>query len=357
MRKPRKWVDGVWEMTKKMEEEQTQSVNPSEGDGDKNGKPDVGKKKKANAQPVDMLPFLQREEKRPIRPRNPPIPVTPEVILPIDPFVTPEFPRFSRLTHWMDLRGIYRVPFYINGKEIEKEFFQKMDDAENNLNKEHINVAFEMLNCKRVEQGAWFRNNNLPPACFVPVKFLEVVGYAYESVRKPHKKKKKLLEGCVGELVKGLIHPKKVWLEDVDVIYGVIEDKLSCHYIGVEIQLMDNTITLFHCGLPKANIKRALNQIQELAVLISAIKMELLGEEVNFEDISPFEVKFAEGLPKTKFPYNCGIFVVKMLECRSLGLKSMANINDETAMDLRSKLCCEIFDQFMDKDFQEGQRK
>ncbi|WZZ16762.1 hypothetical protein YC2023_109851 [Brassica napus] len=359
MRKPRKWVDGVWEMTKKMEEEQTQSVNPSEGDGDKKGKAKAvacKKKKKANAQPVDLLPFLQRKEKRPIRPRNPPIPVTPEVILPIDPFMTPEFPWFSRLAHWMDLRGNIR-PFYINGKEIEKEFFQKMDDAENNLNKEHINVAFEMLNCKRVEQGAWFRNNNLPAACFVPVKFLEVVGYAYESVRKPHKKKQTLLEGCVGELVKGLIHPKKVWLEDVDVIYGVIEDKLSYHYIGVEIQLMDNTITLFHCGLPKANIKRALNQIQELAVLISAIKMELLGEEVNFEDISPFEVKFAEGLPKTKFPYNCGIFVVKMLECRSLGLKSMANINDETAMDLRSKLCCEIFDQCMDKDFQEGQRK
>ncbi|CAN7022033.1 unnamed protein product [Brassica rapa subsp. trilocularis] len=194
MRKPRKWVDGVWEMTKKMEEEQTQSVNQSEGDGDKKGKAKAVACKKneaaANAQPVNLLPFLQREKKRPIRPRNPPIPVTPEVILPIDPFVTPEFPRFSRLTHWMDLRGIYRVPFYINGKEIEKEFFQKMDDAENNLNKEHINVAFEMLNCKRVEQGAWFRNNNLPPACFVPVKFLEEVGYAYESVRKPHKKKK-----------------------------------------------------------------------------------------------------------------------------------------------------------------------
>ncbi|CAN7093237.1 unnamed protein product [Brassica rapa subsp. narinosa] len=360
MRKPRKWVDGVWKMTEKIEEEQTQSVNPSEGDGDKKGKAKAiacKKKKKANAHPVDLLPFLQREEKRPIRPRNPPMPVTPEIILPIEPFVTPEFPRFSRLAHWMDLRGIYRVPFYINGREIEKEFFQKMDDAENNLNKEHINVAFEMLNCKRVEQGAWFRNNNLPAACFVPVRFLEVVGYAYESVRKPHKKKQTLLEGCVGEVVKGLIHPKKVWLEDVDVIYVVIEDKLSYHYIGVEIQLMDNTITLFHCGLPKANIKRALNQIQELAVLISAIKMELLAEEVNFEDINSFQVKFAEGLPKTKFPYNCGIFVVKMLECRSLGLKSMANINDETAMDLRSKLCCEIFDQFMDKDFEEDQRK
>ncbi|CAN7132018.1 unnamed protein product [Brassica rapa subsp. narinosa] len=129
MRKPIKWVDGVWEMTKKMEEEQTQSVNPSEGDGDKKGKAKAVACKKneaaANAQPVDLLPFLQREEKRPIRPRNPPIPVTPEVILPIDPFVTPEFPRFSRLTHWMDLRGIYRVPFYINGKEIKKSSFKK----------------------------------------------------------------------------------------------------------------------------------------------------------------------------------------------------------------------------------------
>ncbi|KAL0750142.1 hypothetical protein Bca101_032145 [Brassica carinata] len=254
MRKPRKWVDGVWKMTEKIEEEQTQSVNPSEGDGDKKGKAKAvacKKKKKANAQPVDLLPFLQREQKRPIRPRNPPMPVTPEVILPIDHFVTPEFPRFSRLAHWMDLWGIYRVPFYINGREIEKEFFQKMDDAEKNLNKEVLGSATTIF-----QQHALYQSDS------------------------------------------------KKWL-----------------------------------------------------VLISAIKMELLGEEVNFEDISPFQVKFAVGLPKTKFSYNCGIFVVKMLECRSLGLKSMANINDETAMDLRSKLCCEIFDQFIDKDFQEGQRK
>nr|VDC88842.1 unnamed protein product [Brassica rapa] len=208
IRKPRKWVDGVWEMTKKKEEEQTQSVNPSEGDGDKKGKGKAVACKKheaaANAQPVDLLPFLQREEKRPIRPRNPPIPVTPEVILPIDPFVTPEFPRFSRLAHWMDLRGIYIVnfinyrPFYINGKEIEKEFFQKNGRCrKKNLNKEHINVAFEMLNCKRVEQGAWFRNNNLPAACFVPVDFLEVVGYAFMNLSGSHirKKKKKVIGG------------------------------------------------------------------------------------------------------------------------------------------------------------------
>ncbi|CAF1919917.1 unnamed protein product [Brassica napus] len=95
-------------------------------------------------------------------------------------------------------------------EKLKRVLSKKWTMQKKNLNKEHINVAFEMLNCKRVEQGAWFRNNNLPAACFVPVRFLEVVGYAYESVRKPHKKKQTLLEGCVGELVKGLIHPKKV---------------------------------------------------------------------------------------------------------------------------------------------------
>lgn len=91
--------------------------------------------------------------------------------------------------------------------------------------------------------------------------------------------------------------------------------------------------------------------------MIAAIKLELLGEKINYEDIVPFQVKKGENLPKTQFPFNCGLFVVKMLECKSLGLNDMSNINDDTAMDLRSKLCCEIFDQFMDKDFQEGHRK
>ncbi|KAF3575755.1 hypothetical protein DY000_02029713 [Brassica cretica] len=190
----------------------------------KNGKPVVGMKRKATAQPVDRLAFLQREEKRPIVPRNPPMSVTPEVILPIEPFVTPEFPLVSRLGYWMQLCGIHYVK---------------------NLKEKHVDAAFAMLNQKRIEQSSWFSEQ----------------------------------------------------------------------------------------------------------VLIPAIKLEMMNEEINFNDIVPFQVKKAEGLPKTKLPFNCGLFVVKMLECRSLGLKKMSSINDDTAMDLRSKLCCEMFDQFMDKDF------
>ncbi|CAN6910202.1 unnamed protein product [Brassica oleracea] len=94
-----------------------------------------------------------------------------------------------------------------------------------------------------------------------------------------------------------------------------------------------------------------------VVVLISALLSEHIGEEINFKKIVPFQVEEAEGLPKTKFRFKCGLFVVKMLECMSLRLKYMSNINDDTAMDLKSKLCCEIFDQFMDKDFQEVYRK
>ncbi|CAF1999329.1 unnamed protein product [Brassica napus] len=94
-----------------------------------------------------------------------------------------------------------------------------------------------------------------------------------------------------------------------------------------------------------------------LTVLIPALLSEHIGEEINFKKIVPFQVEEAEGLLKTKFHFKCGLFVVKMLECRSWRLKDMSNINDDTAMDLKSKLYCEIFDQFMDKDFQEVYRK
>ncbi|KAL0713219.1 hypothetical protein Bca4012_020197 [Brassica carinata] len=324
LRIPKEWVDGVWKMAKEMEVQQAQSVKPSQEDRAKKGKavvgkkrrtagpPEdgvgkmakegkavVGKKRKATSPPVDNLAFLQREEKRPVGPRNHPIPVTPEVIHPIDPFVTPEFPRFSRLGYWMGLRGIHCSSISMEEKK-RKISFEYIDDAENNFKE----------------------------------------------------------EGDVGEVVRGLKTPRKIWLEDVDVVYGVVHESKSNHFIGVEIHLMDNTITLFHCGLHQKGI-RAENTplIQKLAVLIPAIKLELMGEEINYKAIVPFQVKKAEGLPKTRFPFNCGIFVVKILECKSLGLKNMSNINDDNAMDLRSKLCYEIFDQFMDKDFQEGCRK
>ncbi|KAL0721969.1 hypothetical protein Bca4012_036568 [Brassica carinata] len=370
LRIPKTWINGDWKTTKEIEKQQAKSVKPStqsvkpstqsvktstqsEKSSQAKGKTIVGKKRKATGPPVDYLPFLQPEEKRPIGPRNPPMPVTPEVILPIDPFVTPEFPRFSRLQKWMDLRGIYRVPLNINGRRIEKEFFEYIDNNENNLREEHIDAAFSMLNLKRIDQSTWFHEKSLPKACFVPVHFLEMVGYTFESLKTTPKKGIQILKGYVNDIVRGLETPNKIWMEDVDVVYGVVHERLKGHYIGVEIHLLDNTITLFHCGLHKRGTRiENIPLVKKLAVLNPAIKLEIMNEEVNFKDIVPFQVKKAEKLPKTRFPFNCGIFVLKMLECKSLGLKKMLDINDDTTIDLRSKLCCDIFNHFMASDFE-----
>ncbi|KAG2248139.1 hypothetical protein Bca52824_087767 [Brassica carinata] len=212
--------------------------------------------------------------------------------------------------------GVWKMekrPLYINGNKIEKDLFEYLDNAENNLKEKHVDAAFAMLNQKRIEQSSWFSEQ--------------------------------------GEVVRGLIRPNKMWMQDVDIVYGVVHERLVDHFIGVEIHLIENTITIFQCGVHKVKENPL---IQKLAVLIPAIKLEMMNEEINFNDIIPFQVKKAEGLPKKKLPFNCGLFVVKMLECRSLGLKKMSSINDDTAMDLRSKLCCEMFDLFMDKDFQKG---
>ncbi|CAF1986977.1 unnamed protein product, partial [Brassica napus] len=321
LRIPKEWVDGVWKMEKEIEVQQTQSVKPRQDDHAKNGKPVVGMKRKATAHPVDYAkkgkPVVGMKRKATALPYK---------------------------------------PLYINGNKIEKDFFEYLDNAENSLKENHVDATFAMLNQKRIEQSSWFSEQGIPKACFVPVQFLETVGYCYENLQKPDKKVINILKGWVGEVVRGLIRPNKIWMQDVDIVYGVVHERLVDHFIGVEIHLMENTITIFHCGVHKVKENPLIQKLAD-KLLIPAIKLEMMNEEINFNDIVPFQVKKAEGLPKTKLPFNCGLFVVKMLECRSLGLKKMSSINDDTAMDLRSKLCCEMFDQFMDKDFQEGCRR
>ena len=108
-----------------------------------------------------------------------------------------------------------------------------------------------MLNQKRIEQSSWFSEQGIPKACFVPVQFFETVGYSYENLQKPDKKGINILKGWVGEVVRGLIRPNKMWMQDVDIVYGVVHERLVDHFIGVEIHLMENTITIFQCGVHK----------------------------------------------------------------------------------------------------------
>lgn len=60
-----------------------------------------------------------------------------------------------------------------------------------------------------------------------------------------------------------------------------------------------------------------------------------------------------EGLSKTHVSVNCGLFIINMIECHSSVMKDMSKIDDEYAVDIRSKLAYEIFKQFRDKEFME----
>ncbi|WZZ26702.1 hypothetical protein YC2023_010103 [Brassica napus] len=86
-----------------------------------------------------------------------------------------------------------------------------------------------------------------------------------------------------------------------------------------------------------------------MTVLISDLLVESSGDEVDKVKMIPFEVEQAQGLPKTKHPFNCGIFLVKILECQSLKIGDMTKINDDNALELRRTLSCEIFNQFVSK--------
>ncbi|KAF3503426.1 hypothetical protein F2Q69_00041346 [Brassica cretica] len=240
LRIPKEWVDGVWKMEKEGKSVVGMKRKATAQPVDHAKKPVVGLKRKATAQPVDRLAFLQREEKR--------------------------------LGYWMQLCGIHY----------------------------HVDAAFAMLNQKRIEQFSWFSEQGIPKACFVPVQFLETVGYSYENLQKLDRKGINILKGWVGEVVRGLIHPNKMWMQDVDIVYGVVHERLVDHFIGG-----GDTSDGEH------NHNLSLWRSQGL---IPAINLEMMNEEINFNDIIPFQVKKAEGLPKTKLPFNCGLFVVKTLE-------------------------------------------
>ncbi|CDY54122.1 BnaC02g45470D [Brassica napus] len=217
-------------MEKEIEVQQTQSVKPRQDDHAKKGKQsNCSSSRSCKKGEAYRLAFLQREEKRPI--------------------------------YW---------PLYINGNKIEKNFFEYLDYAEKNLKEKHVDAAFAMQNQKRIEQSSWFSEQGIPKACFVPVQFLETVKYCYETLQKPNKKGINILQGWVGEVVRGLIRSNKMWMQDVDIVYGVVHERLVDHFIGVEIHLMENTITIFHYGVHKVKENPL---IQKLAVLCSCFSM------------------------------------------------------------------------------------
>ncbi|WZZ80056.1 hypothetical protein YC2023_100628 [Brassica napus] len=349
----REWKDGVWKMA---------------------DKPDKKRKAAASSQNSGMYNvFLRRSERVPKRSRdtktpfksdrNPALTVIPEIIPAVDPFSTPTEHKLSRLQNWMTLKpGMHETfsnsfeslidcrSLSINDNKIRKSFFQSMENAKKDLKKEHIDGAFAMLNCRRNENAAWFHNYKIPKACLLPMEFLHCLLSHDLAYKREKVKGKKIFNDLFKDIVRGKVYPEKTWGEDVDVVYGITLGKKSNVWIGMKIHLKKKRITVYNCFQKESN-SIDIPQVKKLAVLISDLLVESSGDEVDKVKMIPFEVEQAQGLPKTKHPFNCGIFLVKILECQSLKIGDMTKINDDNALELRRTLSCEIFNQFVDESF------
>ncbi|KAL0702617.1 hypothetical protein Bca4012_058739 [Brassica carinata] len=315
----REWIDGVWKIADEMQTgyfkgPETQSQDLSQQDHVIEQKPNKKRKAAGSSQELGkdtVVPLLRRSERVPKRSRdtktpfkserNPALTVKREIISAVDPFSTPTDHKFQRLQNLLTSTG------GVHG---------------------HIDGAFAMLNCRRNENAAWFHNNKIPKAYFLPTTFFPTLGYYIDLIETRPAEGKKIFADGQTELVRGEIYPKKKWGED---IWKTLDWNSR--------RLEKRTITLFHCGLPTEDKNNDISQIEELAVLIPALMMEAFGEEVNKKEVVPYKIEKVEGIPKTLSRFNCALFVLKMLECHSLKIEDMSKINDDNAMEPLKVTC------------------
>ena len=94
-----------------------------------------------------------------------------------------------------------------------------------------------MLNCRIVDNPAWFHNYKIPKACFLPMTFLSTLGYYVDLIEKHKAEGKKIFADGQRELVRGEVYPHKKWGEDVEVLYGAITGRYGNHWIGMAVDL------------------------------------------------------------------------------------------------------------------------
>ncbi|KAG2304368.1 hypothetical protein Bca52824_033019 [Brassica carinata] len=194
----REWIDGVWKMADEMQTgyfkgPETQSQDLSQQDHEK-----LNKKRKAAGSSQELgkdtvVPFLRRSERVPKRSRdtknpfkserNPALTVKHEIISAVDPFSTPMDHKFQRLQNWLtSTGGVHGVTLLINKNVTRKIFFQYIENEGKDLRAVHIDGAFAMLNCRRNENAAWFHNNKIPKAYFLPTTFFLTLGYYIDLI-------------------------------------------------------------------------------------------------------------------------------------------------------------------------------
>lgn len=71
------------------------------------------------------------------------------------------------------------------------------------------------------------------------------------------------------------------------------------------------------------------------------------NKAITDNERAAYKVDKLEGnsIPKTNCAENCALFVLKMIECHSMGITDMSKLTDDTSDDIRSNLACDLFEE------------
>ncbi|CAH2035615.1 unnamed protein product [Thlaspi arvense] len=279
-------------------------------------------------------PKQNKSTESPFRaPPNPALITTPEPNPMLDLFQSPGYELLSAYQDWMDNDETVSIgEIQANGA-----WFRRLENPSTRVNGQEVDAAMMLFNDKREEHAAYFHNNRFPRAAFCNSMFFSELLDFHNILKKP-RCKKDFPENVI-EVVKGNKYPNKNWKKDVDFIYGMVKPKTSLHCIGLAIDMKKRRVECFSCRHPKepkASILQVANDIVEMihALLCVAEKIKPMQNLVPFEVVYDFE----ETVAKSSTLSNCGIFVLKMIECHSVKIEDFSRICDEVVQDLRSNL-------------------
>ncbi|CAH2046321.1 unnamed protein product [Thlaspi arvense] len=265
-------------------------------------------------------------------PLNASLITTPEPNPMLDPFQSPGYELLSAYQDWVD----------------NDETVRRLENPSTRVNGQEVDAAMMLFNAKREEHAAYFHNNRFPRAAFCNSMFFSELLDFHNIFKKP-RCNKPFPENVI-EVVKGNKYPNKNWKMDVDFIYGMVKPKASLHWIGLAIDMKKRRVECFSCRHPKEPTTSILQIVNDIAEMIPAL-LCVAENTKPMQNLVPFQVvyEFAETVAKSSTVSNCGIFVLKMIECHSVKIEDFSTICDEVVQDMMSNLVWEIFDHFKKK--------
>ncbi|XP_010425947.1 PREDICTED: uncharacterized protein LOC104710982 [Camelina sativa] len=261
-----------------------------------------------------------------------------------NPFLSPSFNDIEELNSWKSSN--IRTGVITDTEPLTSHWIHLLGRPEKKLQETHIDAALGLLWLRRNKDPIYFHNKRLPKSTFVRPDFFSNLIAGYFSFKEDNFKSQHVFPKEVTDIVSGKLpsvcHPTEKW-QDLEGVYGIAYNSKYKQYIGMEISFKSRKITVFDCRTHESKGDLVETHVKPIAEMIPY----LLRTERNrgTVDLSPFKVlcpkKFFR---RIKSEANCGLFILKMVECHSMGVEEMmSKLQEEVSEDIRAKLCFDIY--------------